>query len=122
MKVEEMYYFGIPIEIRNFYRDVIEVYEIRERLGEEKGIKFYVYTSDHNPPHVHAIYDKYEISISLLDFKVLAGNIPNKNKNIAIKWVKENKDKLLNYWNNKTMVSSTQLTKSMLDSKETVEI
>ncbi len=22
MKVEEMYYFGIPIEIRNFYRDV----------------------------------------------------------------------------------------------------
>lgn len=36
MKVEEMHYFGIPIEIRNFYRDVFEVYEIRERLGEEK--------------------------------------------------------------------------------------
>ena len=34
MKAEEINYFEIPIEIRKFYRDVFEVYEIRERLGE----------------------------------------------------------------------------------------
>ena len=122
MKAEEINYFEIPIEIRKFYRDVFEVYEIRERLGEEKGIKFYVYTNDHNPPHVHAIYGKYEISISLIDFKVLVGNIPNKNKNIAVQWVKNNKDKLLNYWNDKTIVSSARLTKSMLDFKDSVKM
>lgn len=122
MKVEEMNYFEIPIEIRNFYRDIFEVYEIRERVGEEKGIKFYVYTNDHNPPHVHAIYGKYNISISLIDFKVIVGNIPNKNKKAAIKWVKDNKDKLLGCWNDKKIVSSTRLTKSTLDFKDSVKI
>ena len=40
----------------------------------------------------------------------------------VVKWVKENKGKLLNYWNDKTIVSSTRITKSMLDSKELIEI
>lgn len=114
---EEMMYICIPIEIRNFFRDVFEVYEIRERVGEEKGVKFEVYTRDHNPPHVHAKYDKYEISISLLDYEVIAGNLPGKNQNMAVKWVKENKDMLLNHWSNKTIVSSARMTKTFLDSK-----
>ena len=117
MNVEEVYYFCIPIEIRKFYRDVFEIVEIKGRVGEEKDIKFDVYTRDHNPPHVHAKYGKYEISISLLNYEVIAGNIPGKNQNIAVKWVKENKDMLLNYWNNKTIVSSAKMTKTLLDSK-----
>lgn len=122
MVVEDVGFFEIPNEIKEFYNSVFELYEIRERVGEIKGIKFDVYTSDHNPPHVHAKYDKYEISISLIDFKVLVGNIPEKNKNIAIKWVKKNKDMLLKKWNNKTITSTLPLTKSMLDSKETIKI
>lgn len=122
MVVEDVGFFEIPNEIKKFYNSVFELYEIRGRVGEIKGIKFDVYTRDHNPPHVHAKYDKYEISISLIDFKVLVGNIPEKNKNIAIKWVKKNKDMLLNEWNNKTITSTLPLTKSMLDSKETIKI
>ena len=122
MVVEDVRFFEIPNEIKEFYNNVFELYEIRERVGEIKGIKFDVYTRDHNPPHVHAKYDKYEISISLIDFKVLVGNIPEKNKNIAIKWVKKNQDRLLNKWNDKTITSTLPLTKSMLYSKETVKL
>lgn len=122
MVVNDVRFFEIPDEIKEFYKSVFELYEIRERVGEYKGIKFEVYTRDHNPPHVHAKYDKYEISISLIDFKVLVGNIPEKNKNIAIKWVKKNKDILVSKWNNKTITSTLPLTKSMLDSKETIKI
>lgn len=122
MVVNDVRFFEIPDEIKEFYKSVFELYEIRERVGEYKGIKFEVYTKDHNPPHVHAKYDKYEISISLIDFKVLVGNIPEKNKNIAIKWVKKNKDILVSKWNNKTITSTLPLTKSMLDSKETIKI
>ena len=122
MVVNDVSFFEIPDEIKEFYKSVFELYEIRERVGEYKGIKFEVYTRDHNPPHVHAKYDKYEISISLIDFKVLVGNIPEKNKNIAIKWVKKNKDILVSKWNNKTITSTLPLTKSMLDSKETIKI
>lgn len=122
MVVNDVRFFEIPDEIKEFYKSVFELYEIRERVGEYKGIKFEVYTRDHNPPHVHAKYDKYEISISLIDFKVLVGNIPEKNKNIAIKWAKKNKDILVSKWNNKTITSTLPLTKSMLDSKETIKI
>lgn len=122
MVVNDVRFFEIPDEIKEFYKSVFELYEIRERVGEYKGIKFEVYIRDHNPPHVHAKYDKYEISISLIDFKVLVGNIPEKNKNIAIKWVKKNKDILVSKWNNKTITSTLPLTKSMLDSKETIKI
>lgn len=96
MVIEDVNFLKISKEIKQFYNSVFELYEIRQRVGEFKKIKFIVHTREHNPPHVHAIYDKYEISISLKDFKVLSGNIPEKNKNIAIKWVKNNKDYLLN--------------------------
>ncbi len=117
-------FFGIPNTIMNFYNEVFELYEIRERIGELKGIQFIVHTNEtnHNIPHVHAKFDKYEISISLNDFSILAGNIPNKNKNIAVKWVKENKDYILKYWNEKTLTQKLPLFKSRLDSKETIKL
>lgn len=119
MVVKDVEFFDIPKEIREFYNSVFELYEIRQRVVEYKSIEFIIHTRDHNPPHVHA---KYEVVISLIDFKILAGNIPDKNKNVAIKWIKKNKDNLLNKWNDLTITSTLPLTKSMLDSKELVEI
>ena len=112
----EMKYGAIPIEIKHFYRDVFEVYETRERVGEFRGIKFYVYGNDHYPPHVHAIYGEYSVSIFLSDYKV-EGNIPIKNKKIACKWVKEHIDMLNTKWRNKSIISSTNETRTFLDSK-----
>lgn len=114
-------FYIIPKEIMSFFKDVFEIYEIRVRVGKTKQIEFIVHTNDHNPPHIHAKYDKYEISISLLDFSVLAGNIPLKNKNIAIKWVKNNQKYLVDCWENKTLVSNLPLTNSKLDFKETIK-
>ena len=53
---KEVGFFEIPKEVKCFFNNVFELYEIRERIGEFKQIKFYVYGNDHNPPHVHAIY------------------------------------------------------------------
>ena len=123
MVEKEVEIFDIPKEIDEFLKDVFELYEIRLRVGEFKNIKFIVHTRDYNPPHVHAIYDnKYEISISLINFKVLTGNIPEKNQNIAIKWVKKNQENLLNKWDNLVITSTLPLTKSRLDSKETINM
>ena len=122
MVEKEVRFFQIPAEIKEFFDEVFELYEIRGGIGEFKGIKFIVHTNDHNPPHVHAKYDKYEISISLLDYSVLVGNLPSKNQNIAIKWVKKNKDYILKYWDDKTLTSHLPLTASQLDSKKLVKI
>lgn len=122
MEVKEVKVFEIPKEIDIFFKSVFELLEIRGVVGGHKGIKFVVHTNDHNPPHVHAKYDNYEISISLIDFSVLAGNIPKKNKNIAIRWVKEHREYLLEYWSEKTLISTLPLTRSTIDSKEPVKI
>lgn len=121
MQEKKSDFYMLPKEILSFFKDVFEIYEIRVKVGETKQIKFIVHTNDHNPPHIHAKYDKYEISISLLDFSVLAGNIPLKNKNIAIKWVKEHKKYLFDCWENKTLISGLPLTNSNLDFKETIK-
>lgn len=122
MVEKEVKFFEIPKEIDNFFKEVFELYEIRVRVGEFNNIKFIVHPRDHNPPHVHAICDKYEVSISLIDFKILAGNIPKKNQNIAIKWVMKNQENLLTKWNNLVITSTLPLTKSFLDSKETIKL
>lgn len=122
MVEKEVGFFEISKEVKSFFNNVFELYEIRERIGEFKQIKFYVYGNDHNPPHVHAIYDKYSVSISLIDYSVIAGNLPKKNQNIAVKWVKDNIDYISEHWNNKSLTSMLPLTKSKLDSKDTIKI
>ena len=114
--VEEIDFKEIPEKIREFYYTVFELQDVLGYNVWFKNIRFSVYTRDHNPPHVHVKYDKYEISISLIDFSVLSGNLPKKNRNIAIKWIKENRDYLLEYWNDKVIVSSLPMVVSNLDS------
>lgn len=41
-------------------------------------IKMYFQQSKHNPPHIHAIYGEFIGVISIIDFQILEGNLPNK--------------------------------------------
>jgi hypothetical protein len=52
----------------------------------------------HNVPHCHAIYGNQNVSISLVDYAILAGNINPQKEKIAIMWVKGNHEKLKEYW------------------------
>jgi hypothetical protein len=40
------------------------------------GIKINVYSNDHPPPHVHALYNEYEAVLSIADKVVLRGLLP----------------------------------------------
>ena len=55
----------------------------------------------HNTPHIHASYQGDNISISLIDGEILAGNLPKRNQKIAVEWFKENLDSLMEKWENK---------------------
>ena len=57
-----------------------------------------------------------------IDYSVIAGNLPKKNQNIAVRWVKDNIDYISEHWNNKSLTSMLPLTKSKLDSKDTIKI
>lgn len=103
----EIYKFPRSMEYREYYFGFCKVFclgEKRERIAELKdGIVIEIRNKEagHNIPHIHAHYQGDNISISLIDGKVLAGNIPKKNQKAADLWVMENREELRKRWENK---------------------
>ena len=95
------------IEYREYYTDFCRILGLMEKREEIQRLKDGVIIeirnkeSGHNTPHIHAKYQGRDISISLIDGTILAGNIPAKNERIAVEWVKENLGILREKWNDK---------------------
>ncbi|MBQ8615325.1 MAG: DUF4160 domain-containing protein [Clostridia bacterium] len=84
----------------NFFYPIFNLCEQRARVSQYKQIIFEIRPKEqgHNEPHVHACYENENISISLITFKVIAGNIPPKQQKLAIEWTKNHIDILKNKW------------------------
>lgn len=108
--------YDIPNELLYFFWEVFDLYNIREKVGQYKGIVFEVRTKEgnHVRPHVHAAYNKYNISVSLDTFEVLAGNLPKKQERIACEWVKNNVELCQAKWDQFHLEKSLALTSSRL--------
>lgn len=61
-------------------------------------IRMYFLQSEHNPPHIHAIYGEFVAVISITDCKILFGTLPAKAYNLVREWLTINRDELLNMW------------------------
>lgn len=82
--------------------DVFGLSQIRKKITSLDGgivIEIRCKEKGHNLPHIHARYQGENIAISLVDGKVLAGNIPSKRQKIASEWVMNNIDELREEWN-----------------------
>lgn len=77
-----------------------EVFSWRDTVERTHGIRFEIRPKEngHNVPHCHASYQGQEISISLLDGEVIAGNIPKQQQRFATTWVKRNLLVLQSCW------------------------
>ena len=84
-----------------FLYPIFNLCEYRARVGEHKQIIFEIRPKEngHNVAHIHAKYENENISISLVDFSVIAGNLPRKQTKSAIQWTKDNIDFLRTKWN-----------------------
>ncbi|MDE6660302.1 MAG: DUF4160 domain-containing protein [Anaeroplasmataceae bacterium] len=61
-------------------------------------IRMYFQQAEHNPPHLHAIYNEYIAVISLIDFTVIEGELPSKALTLVLEWMKLHKEDLLEIW------------------------
>lgn len=61
------------------------------------GIVVYMLFDDHNPPHFHAEYGGYRISIGILD-GVVEGKFPRRALSGLLEWFTLHKDELLVDW------------------------
>ena len=55
----------------------------------------YIYSYDHVPPHIHAIYGEYEALISIRQVEIIKGELPSNKRKIAFAFVTENLEELL---------------------------
>lgn len=63
------------------------------------GIVIMMYWNDHNPPHFHAKYGKYEIIITI-ENGVIEGKFPKRALKLVLEWLDLHKSELLANWNN----------------------
>jgi len=61
-------------------------------------IRMYFQQAEHNPPHIHAIYDEDVAIIDIQNNKVLDGHLPYKALSLVEEWVAIHKNELLNMW------------------------
>ena len=55
--------------------------------------------SEHNPPHIHAIYNEDVAAIDFMTGDVLEGELPPKALAMVQEWLQLHKDTLLEIWN-----------------------
>jgi len=68
------------------------------RLSEFYGIAIYMYFSDHNPPHFHAIYAEHEALVRIADGSVIGGSLPKTAARLVEQWRQLHADELSANW------------------------
>jgi Domain of unknown function (DUF4160) len=59
------------------------------------GIKFNIYFNEHLPPHVHAVYNDYEVLLVIKTREIFAGSLPARQLARARTWLVENEREAL---------------------------
>ena len=67
-------------------------------------IKMYFRRSEHNPPHIHAIYNEYAGLIDIKEFTMIEGDLPAKALALVLEWTKTNQTELMNIWDTQKFV------------------
>ena len=57
-------------------------------------IRMYFLQSEHNPPHIHAIYNDDVAAIDFITGKVLEGHLPTKAMSMVQEWITIHRDEL----------------------------
>ena len=72
-------------------------------------IKMYFLQSEHNPPHVHAMYNDDVAAIDFMTGKVLEGYLPPKALALVREWVDLHRNELKEIWETQEFKSISPL-------------
>lgn len=61
-------------------------------------IKMYFLQGEHNPPHIHAIYNDDLAAIDFMTGNVLEGYLPPKAMKMVLEWIEINRNDLQEIW------------------------
>lgn len=58
----------------------------------------YFQQSEHNPPHIHAIYGENVAAIDFQEKKIIEGELPKKALELVIEWISIHEEELKEIW------------------------
>jgi len=61
------------------------------------GVIIYMLYNEHNPPHFHAQYGEYKITVEILS-GIIEGKFPKRALKAVLEWLELYKDQLLEDW------------------------
>ncbi len=61
-------------------------------------IRMYFQQSEHNPPHIHAIYGENVAAIDFQEKKIIEGELPKKALELVIEWISIHEEELKEIW------------------------
>lgn len=62
------------------------------------GILIQMFFNDHAPPHFHALYAEFEVSINIKTLAVIRGKMPQRALVLILEWASIHRDQLLKDW------------------------
>ena len=68
------------------------------RISQFLGIVIYMYFSEHNPPHFHAIYGQFEAEILIENGELLKGKLPVRALSLVRERTEKYRDQLNQDW------------------------
>ena len=67
-------------------------------------IRMYFLSSEHNPPHIHAIYGDQIAAIDFQKNEVIEGDLPLRVLQLLLKWTSLHRNELLKIWETQEFV------------------
>ncbi|CAN5156866.1 DUF4160 domain-containing protein [soil metagenome] len=61
------------------------------------GIAIAIYYRDHAPPHFHALYGDFEITVSIRD-GIVNGEFPRRAQGLVLEWLEQHRAELVADW------------------------
>lgn len=61
-------------------------------------IRMYFFGSEHNPPHIHAIYGEDTAAFDIRTKEILDGSLPNRAAEMVREWIALNEGDLIQMW------------------------
>ena len=62
-------------------------------------IKMYFLANEHNPPHIHAFYNKKVAVIDIQTLEIIEGELPIRALRLVKEWIYLHKDEIKEIWN-----------------------
>ena len=62
-------------------------------------VRMYFAPGEHNPPHFHAYYNEYKVSVDIRTCEIIEGNLPRRQEKLVLAWAELHQEELMADWN-----------------------